>query len=261
MKTIAIVNQKGGCGKTTTAVNLAAALALSENRVLIVDLDPQGHSTLGFGCVPDALNKTVYDCLTDPQVLMVDAALRTNVKGLDLIPSNILLSGIEFKLAQLQGREYVLSQQLKRLNANYDICVIDCSPSLNLLTLNALAASTDVIIPVQTQYYALEGLSNLLNTIRLVQKHLNPHLKVEGILLTMYDKRLNLSKQVSDEVKSYFQSKVFDTCIHRNVRLGEAPSHGKPIVLFDAVSIGCENYMSLAKEILNNGKETFRKGT
>ena len=251
MKTIAIANQKGGCGKTTTAVNLAAALAALGNQVLIVDLDPQAHSTLGLGCSPDALDKTVYDALTDSRVPMSRVIISTKVKNLNLAPNNILLSGVEFKLADLYGREYVLSQQLACVNGNYDICVIDCSPSLSLLTLNALVASTDVIIPVQTQYYAIEGLRQLLETVDIVRERFNRDLNILGVLLTFVETNTVLSRQVQRQMRDFFGSLVFDTVIHKCIRLAEAPSAGESILTYAPGSKGAAEYMALAEEITN----------
>ena len=257
MRTIAIANQKGGCGKTTTAVNIAAAFARLGNQVLIVDLDPQAHSTLGLGCDPDGLDKTVYDALTNVQIPISRVVVSSSEKGLNLVPSNILLSGIEFELASLYGREYVLSQQLSCLNGNYDICVIDCSPSLNLLTLNALVASTDVIIPVQTQYYALEGLKQLLETIEIVKERFNHSLKILGVLLTFVERRITLSKQVQQQVRDFFGDLVFDTVINRSVRLAEAPSAGQSVLTYAPNSRCAAEYKDLAEEI-SNGKTQSR---
>jgi len=253
MRTIAIANQKGGCGKTTTAVNLAAAFAISGNQVLIVDLDPQAHSTLGLGCNPEALDKTIYDALTNAQVPISRVARSTGIKGLDLAPSNILLSGLEFELATLHGREYVLTQQLGCVNDNYDICVIDCSPSLSLLTLNALVAGTDAIIPVQTHYYALEGIRQLLETIEIVRERFNHSLKILGVLLTLVESRITLSRQIQRQMREFFGDLVFDTVIHKTVRLAEAPSAGESVLTYAPESRGAEEYIALAEEI-NNGK-------
>ncbi len=249
MRTIAVANQKGGCGKTTTAVNLSAALAAMGNRVLIVDLDPQAHATLGFGCNPDALDKTIYDAITNAQILMSRIIVSTDVDGLNLAPSNILLSGIEFELVTLYGREYVLSQQLSTINGNYDICIIDCSPSLSLLTLNALVASTDVIIPVQAHYYALEGLRQLLETIDIVKQRFNRNLQILGVLLTFVEDRTTLSKQVQRQLREFFGDLVFDTVIHRTIRLAEAPSAGQSVLTYAPGSRGAVDYIALAEEI------------
>ncbi len=256
MRTIAIANQKGGCGKTTTAVNLAAAIAILGKRVLTVDLDPQAHTTLGLGCDPNNLEKTVYDAKTDAQVPMSRTIKSTCGPGLDLAPNNILLSGIEIELASLYSREYVLSQQLSNVSNNYDICVIDCSPSLNLLTVNALVASTDVLIPVQTQYYALEGLRQLLETIEIVKDRFNPNLNILGVLLTFVERRTMLSKQVERQMRDFFGSLVFDTVIHRTVRLAEAPSAGEPVLTYAPHSSGAAEYNALAEEIINGRKPT-----
>ena len=251
MRTIAIANQKGGCGKTTTAVNVAAALTKSGERILLVDLDSQAHSTLGLGYEPENLNKTIYDALIDRQTPISMVIVDSNIKGLNLVPSNILLSGIEIELAQLYGREYVLSRQLSSLNDNYDICVIDCSPSLSLLTLNALVASTDVIIPVQSHYYALEGLRQLLKTIEIVKERFNPDLKILGVLLTFVESRTILSKQIQSQMRKLFGGLVFDTVIHKTVRLAEAPSSGEPILTYAPQSRGATEYQTLAEEISN----------
>ena len=254
MKTIAVANQKGGCGKTTTAVNLAAALASLGHQVLMVDLDPQGHATIGVGCDPEGQDKTIYDVLTRQQVPVSQVIVSTSKKGLNLVPSNILLSGVEFELATEYGREYVLARQLEQLGETYDMCVIDCSPSLSLLTLNALVAGTDVIIPVQTQYYALEGLRQLLETIDIVKERFNPDLKILGVLLTFVETRTTLSKQVQMQMREFFGDLVFDTVIHRTVRLAEAPSSGESVLTYAPTSKGAQEYIALAEEICN-GKE------
>lgn len=251
MRTIAIANQKGGCGKTTTAVNLSAAFARSGKNVLLIDFDPQAHSTLGLGHNPEGFDKTVYDAMTDSQIPISRVIVSTNEQKLNLAPNNILLSGVEYELASLYGREYVLSQQLCTLDGNYDICVIDCSPSLSLMTLNALVASTDVIIPVQTHYYALEGLKQLLETINIVHERFNQNLKILGMLMTFVESRTTLSKQIQQQMRSYFGSLVFDTVIHRTVRLAEAPGAGESVLTYAPKSRGAAEYLNLAEEILD----------
>jgi chromosome partitioning protein len=250
---IAIANQKGGVGKTTTAVNLSACIAVAEKSVLLVDIDPQANSTSGLGFEPKKITKSIYHVLIKGEDIN-SVITKTELKYLDLLPSNMDLVGAEVELVNTISREHVLQSVIGKVKDNYDFIFIDCPPSLGLLTLNALTASDSVLIPIQCEYYALEGLSQLLNTIRLVQKHLNKRLEIEGVLLTMYDGRLNLSRQVAEDVKRFFDKKVYQSVITRNVRISEAPSFGKPIILYDAVSTGAENYMNLAEEVMKNGR-------
>jgi len=255
-KIIAITNQKGGVGKTTSTVNLGASLALLGEKVLLVDIDPQGNATSGVGINKGDMNECVYDVIVNG----LDAAevcVPTEVDNLSIIPATIQLAGAEIELVPTISREIKLKKALDKIKEEYDYILIDCPPSLGLLTINALTAADSVLIPVQCEYYALEGLSQLLNTIRLVQKHLNKQLMIEGVLLTMLDARTNLGIQVIDEVKMYFQDKVYKSIIPRNVRLGEAPSHGKPITIYDPKSKGAEVYLELAKEVMEVG-ETVR---
>jgi chromosome partitioning protein len=246
-KIIAIANQKGGVGKTTTAINLASSLAIAEKKVLLVDVDPQANATSGLGIRSQEVS-TYEVILSDTNV--EEVLTKTNVPYLSLVPSHIRLVGAEVELVEIPNREYLLRKVLHQIKDNYDYIFIDCPPSLGLLTLNALTAADSVLIPIQCEYYALEGLSQLLNTIHLVQKNLNKQLSIEGVLLTMYDNRLNLCNQVAAEVREYFKDKVYNTVISRNVRLGEAPSFGKPIIMYDATSTGTQNYISLAEEFL-----------
>jgi chromosome partitioning protein len=246
---IAIANQKGGVGKTTTAINLAASLAALEKKVLIVDADPQANATSGIGIDTRKIRSTIYDCLIDGKEAS-EAILSCEIENLSIIPSNIDLVGAEIEMLDRPDREKTLQGVIRKIENDYDFILIDCSPSLGLLTVNALTASHSVIIPVQCEYFALEGLGKLLNTIKIIQNNLNKELSIEGFLLTMYDARLRLSNQVADEVNKHFQQMVFKTIIQRNVKLSEAPSFGQPAILYDADSRGTVNYLSLAKEVI-----------
>lgn len=252
-KIISIANQKGGVGKTTTTINLSSLLAAAEKKTLLVDIDPQANSSSGLSVTNQQIS--VYDVLSD-RVRISDVIISTFMPFLDLLPSNINLVGAEIELVDVEGREAKLKNALKEIVNKYDFILIDCPPSLGLLTLNALTASNSVLIPVQCEYFALEGLGQLLNTINIVKKHFNPELAIEGVLLTMFDSRLRLSHQVAEEVRKYFGNKVYNTVIHRNVRISEAPSYGKPIILYDAISSGAKNYMSLAAELLERNSIT-----
>lgn len=251
-KIIALANQKGGVGKTTSSVNLSSSLAFLGKKVLLVDIDPQGNASSGVGVNKGEVENCIYNVLVD-DVELKDVLLHTELDNLDVIPATIQLAGAEVELVPAISREIRLKKAINTVKDNYDYIIIDCPPSLGLLTLNALTAADAVLIPVQCEYYALEGLSQLLNTVRIVQKHLNEDLQIEGVLLTMLDARTNLGIQVIEEVKKYFQNKVFQTIIPRNVRLSEAPSHGKPIILYDAKSKGAEVYLELAKEVIAHG--------
>ncbi|QSO50878.1 ParA family protein [Alicyclobacillus curvatus] len=251
-RVIAVANQKGGVGKTTTAVNLGACIASLGKRVLLVDIDPQGNTTSGIGINKADVRYCVYDVIIN-DVPVQDAILPTALESLSVLPATIQLAGAEIELVPTISREVRLRRALQPLRSRFDYIIIDCPPSLGLLTVNALTASDSVLIPIQCEYYALEGLSQLLNTIRLVQKHLNTSLEVEGVVLTMLDARTNLGLQVIEDVKKYFRDKVYQTVIPRNVRLSEAPSHGQPIIFYDPRSRGAETYMDLAKEVVKGG--------
>jgi len=252
-KVIAIANQKGGVGKTTTAINLAAGLAVLEHKTLIIDADPQANATSGVGVDPRSVKTSIYECImdgVDPRSIIHSTA----TPNLDLVPAHIDLVGAEIEMINLPNREKMMRRSLEQVRDDYDFILIDCSPSLGLITVNALTAADSVMIPVQCEYFALEGLGKLLNTIRIVQSRLNPALDIEGILLTMYDNRLNLAKQVVEEVKTHFQQMVFSTIINRNTKLGEAPSFGNTIMTHDINSMGAINYLNLAREILQRNQ-------
>lgn len=252
-KIISIANQKGGVGKTTTAINLSTVLAKRNKKTLLIDMDPQGNATSGVG-IEKNLEKSIYNVLIEENPIE-EAILKTDIKNLDICPSTINLAGAEVELVSMMSREMRLKEKLESVKDNYDYILIDCPPSLGLITLNAFTASNSVLIPVQCEYYALEGLGQLLNTVKLVKKHLNKDLEIEGALLTMFDTRTNLSKQVVDEVKRYFADKVYKTVIPRNVKLSEAPSYGMPITVYDPRSKGAKCYDKLGKEVIKNNEE------
>lgn len=252
-KIIAIANQKGGVGKTTTSINLAASLAAMDKKTLLIDADPQANSTSGTGFDPKSITKSLYECMID-HVHPKEAILSTDTPNLYILPSHLDLVGAEIELINQEDREQIMKKTLGLIKNDFDYILIDCSPSLGLITVNALTASDSVIIPVQCEYFALEGLGKLLNTVKIVQKRLNPELSIEGLLLTMYDSRLRLSNQVVEEVKQHFESLVFDTVIHRNSKISEAPSYGKPVIAFDIESKGAANYLNLAKELIENNE-------
>ena len=251
VRVIAVANQKGGVGKTTTAVNLSSCLALLEAKVLLIDVDPQGNSTSGLGIDKSTVKRCIYDCLVN-DVPIEEVVIDTKVENLKLLPATIQLAGAEVELVSVLARENMLKRALEKIKYRFDFVIMDCPPSLGLLTINALTAATSVLVPIQCEFYALEGLSQLMRTVGLVQKSLNPSLQLEGVVLTMFDARTNLSIQVVDEVKNHFRNKVYHTIIPRNIRLSEAPSHGKPIVQYDPKSRGAEVYMELAKEVLGD---------
>ncbi len=252
-KIIALANQKGGVGKTTTAMNLAASIATLEKSVLLIDVDPQANASSGLGVDLNEVESSIYECIID-NIDIHEAIYTTDIEGLDIVPSHINLVGAEIEMLNLENREMVLKNILAPVKEEYDYILIDCSPSLGLITVNSLTAADSVIVPVQCEYFALEGIAKLLNTIKIIKSKLNPSLEIEGFLLTMYDSRLRLANQIYDEVKRHFQELVFKTVIQRNVKLSESPSHGLPVILYDANSAGAKNHLSLAKEIIAKNK-------
>jgi chromosome partitioning protein len=253
-KIIALANQKGGVGKTTTTINLAASLATLDKQVLVIDADPQANASSGLGVDMQSVECSLYDCISG-EIDIREAIYTTDVTGLDIIPSNINLAGAEIEMIKMENREFVIKNALEPLRQEYDYILIDCSPSLGLITVNALTAADSIIIPVQCEYFALEGIGKLLNTIKLIKGHLNTKLEIEGFLLTMYDNRLKLCNQIYDEVKRHFQELVFKTVIQRNVKLAECPSHGLPVILYDVNAAGTKNHLALAKEIISREKQ------
>ena len=256
-RTIAVANQKGGVGKSTTAINLSACLAEQGKKVLTIDMDPQGNTTSGLGVDKNQAENTVYELILDESELS-DCIYSSVMENLSVIPSNINLSGAEIELIGFENKEYLLKSKLDMIKDNYDYIIIDCPPSLNLLTINAMTAADSVIVPIQCEYYALEGLSQLIHTIDLIKERLNPKLEIEGVVFTMYDARTNLSLQVVENVKGYLHQNIYKTIIPRNVRLAEAPSHGLPINLYDSKSAGAEAYRELAQEVLHKGEEEWQ---
>ncbi len=250
-RSIAIANQKGGVGKTTTAINLSSCLAELGQKVLVIDLDPQGNTTSGIGLDKDELDHSVYDLILD-QCTTSDCLEASEIKNLSVIPSNVNLAGAEVELLDVDKKEYVLRNALDYIKDDYDFIIIDCPPSLNMLTINAMTTADTILVPIQCEYYALEGLSQLIYTIDLVQKRLNPSLSIEGVVFTMYDGRTNLSQQVVESVRTNLKTKIYETVIPRNIKLAEAPSHGKPINCYEPKSTGAESYRSLAREVINN---------
>lgn len=254
---IAIANQKGGVGKTTTAINLSACLSEIGQRVLTIDIDPQGNTTSGLGIDKNKVDNSVYDLMLG-ECTIEDCIIKTEIENQSLIASNINLAGAEIELIGIEEKEYILKKEVSRIIDNYDFIIIDCPPSLNMLTVNALTTANTVLVPIQCEYYALEGLSQLIHTIELVQQRLNPDLEIEGVVFTMYDARTNLSLQVVENVKGYLHQNIYKTIIPRNVRLAEAPSHGMPINLYDTRSAGAESYRMLAQEVLHKGEEEWQ---
>jgi chromosome partitioning protein len=256
-KVISIANQKGGVGKTTSSINLAASLAAIEHPTLIIDIDPQSNTTSGLGIDTSTVTNSIYEVMIGSAEIS-DTIRQTELDFLDLVPAHINLVGAEIEMIDREQRERILTKAISELRGKYDFIIIDCPPSLGLLTINALTASDSIVIPVQCEYFALEGLGQLLNTIKIVRQHLNPSLDIEGVVLTMYDTRTRLSNQVADEVKRYFDDRVFKTVIARNVRLAEAPSFGKPALLYDSTSVGAKNYLALAGEIIKRNRKLFK---